>query len=235
MGTSAKLFWDRLTEQERGYLARAATSRTFPARARLAGEGKPDEWVMVLHSGQAEIVAGWNRKRVGLVQAGDLVGEQAALDGRPRDTSVVAVTPVRALTVEGERFHAAMVRHPRIARVLCAVLSERVRQATRVRGGASERHDDALTRVARFLLQEAESGRPGDGVSTPVHIQSQEALGSRLGLSRGSVVRAMRSLRGSSMVRTSHGRVVVEDLGALRSLVGAQVWTPTGIPAPRLT
>ncbi|QUF05575.1 Crp/Fnr family transcriptional regulator [Actinosynnema pretiosum subsp. pretiosum] len=234
MGISAKPFWDRLTEQERAYLTGVATFRAFPARARLAREGQQDEWVVVLRSGQAEIVAGWGREQVALLEAGDVVGEQAALDGRPRGTSVVAVTPVRALTVEGERFHAAMVRHPRIARVLCAVLSERVRQATRARGSASERYDDALTRVARFLLQEAESSRPDGGVSTPVHIQSQEALGSRLGLSRGSVVRAMRRLRGSSAVRTSHGRVVVEDLGALRSLVGAQVRTPTGVPAPHL-
>jgi CRP-like cAMP-binding protein len=127
---------------------------------------------------------------------------------------VLAETPVRALVIGGQEFDRVLDQHPRILRVLCAVVSERLREADRNLSG----QDDAFTKVAEILARYVDDfGSTGER-DIQVGIGSQAVLGESLGLSRESVVRALKRLRELDIVATVRGIVTVRDLDALRKI-----------------
>jgi CRP-like cAMP-binding protein len=58
---------------------------------------------------------------------GDHVGEMALLDGKPRNASVVAKSPVRALLVGSREFRALVDQVPSLDRKLLISLTQRLR------------------------------------------------------------------------------------------------------------
>ncbi|MCT2581533.1 Crp/Fnr family transcriptional regulator [Actinophytocola gossypii] len=204
----ADSFWRRLSQPERVAFADAGTARPYARGATLIRADETDPWVAVLYTGRVRVLAADNMRVIARRWDGDIVGEQALLDGRPRSATVRAETRVRALVLGAVELDRVLTRFPRVLRVLCAVLSERLREADRRFDG----HDRlAFAKVVDFLLRHADERVP------VVHIGSQAALGQSLGVSRDSVVRALRGLRAAGVVTTSRGLVTVRDLRRLRA------------------
>jgi CRP-like cAMP-binding protein len=111
--------------------------------------------------------------------------------------------------VDGADLDRLLDRQPGVLRALCALLVERLREC-------DERHaaqsGNAFTKIVRFLARSAE----GEGPFS-VHIGSQQALGEELGVSRDSVVRALRRLRKENIVTTHRRLVSVREPGMLRA------------------
>lgn len=87
----------RLPENERRRLVAAGRMVDFPAGATLIREGDPAEDAYAVLAGRVRVHAGPDHKTLATLAAPALVGEIAALDGRPRIASVLATAPVRAL------------------------------------------------------------------------------------------------------------------------------------------
>ena len=80
------------------FLKQVGQIRDFVAGDRLIEQGRSDQRIYCLLDGAVEVLR--DGQRIGLVEAGDLVGEYAFIDNRTRTASVVVVQDVTALVIE---------------------------------------------------------------------------------------------------------------------------------------
>lgn len=208
-------FWRRLRDEERAELEKVGTLQVFPQGTTLMHLADPGQWAAVLKSGQVRVLGVDGTRPIATRQAGDIVGEQAVLDGSTRSATVRADSPVQALVLSDRQLDRVFRLYPRILRVLCVVLSERLREADRNLTGPV---DDTFTRVSRLLLRYARNASPSGQRGVHVYIGAQAALAETLSVSRESVVRALGMLRAKKIITTRRGVVTIHDLGALRDL-----------------
>jgi flavin reductase (DIM6/NTAB) family NADH-FMN oxidoreductase RutF len=100
--------------------------RRFPAASFVVREGEPGDELFVILEGEALVErAGREMARLG---AGELFGEVAVLDGRPRSADVVAATPLRCLAISRGSVRAVLEREPRAAWAMLELLAARLRE-----------------------------------------------------------------------------------------------------------
>jgi CRP/FNR family cyclic AMP-dependent transcriptional regulator len=204
---------------EREALRRHGRPVQFPAGVRLLHQGEPGDKVLVIQSGRAKVTyatAGGRELVLRFCGPGELIGELAMLDGRPRLSSVVAIEPVQALVIPAGDFRVLLREQPGIAWRLLGMLSRRFRDADlkRVEFGAT----DTIGRVAARLVELGE--RYGEERADGVHIDlplSQDELGAWTGASRAGVAAALRTLRELDWIETSRRHIVLIDADALRA------------------
>jgi tRNA-dependent cyclodipeptide synthase len=101
-----------------------------PPGAVLVQHGQSDRAMYILTEGRLEIVTPAGR-RIAVVEAGSVFGEQAFVDAAPRSASVVALTACAALRLSQEGFELLKTDEPEIALQLlldiARVLSQRLR------------------------------------------------------------------------------------------------------------
>lgn len=105
-------------------LARACDELVVDSGAVLMTQGAYDASVMLIVDGTATV-----SKRgvtVATVGPGDVIGEVAAIDRRPRTATVVAETAMHLLVV-GPRDTEAFLAHPAVSRVMLTKLASRFR------------------------------------------------------------------------------------------------------------
>ncbi|MET9227278.1 Crp/Fnr family transcriptional regulator [Lentzea sp. NPDC003310] len=207
-------FWRRLTETERTAFATNARFRCFARGAELISADDRTRWAAIIYSGRVRIL-GEGGRAVATRWAGDIVGEQAVIDAGARPGAVVADTKVRAILLGKHELDGLFARYPHVVLTLCAVVSERLREADEL---LESQANDAFTRVVDSLVRLAEEFRGDEHGRLRIPIGSQSALAEQLRLSRESVVRALRTLRAQRLISTDRrGVVVVHDLAALRA------------------
>ncbi len=216
----AESFLERLAPGERSTLTGAGTRRGFPTGSVLCHQGDRTHHVLVLLSGHVRVtrVAMDGREIVAGVRGpGDVLGEMAAVDARPRSATVTSLDDVLALTITGERFAELCQTEPRIAWVLLSVITDRLRESGRQWAEFGGGH--TAQRIAALLLELAVSqGTPsGDTVEITLWTGQQE-LAAAAATSRESVARALRDLRARGLVSTRRGHVTILDLPGLRRL-----------------
>jgi len=152
---------------------------------------------------------------VSIAGPGELLGEIAAVAGRPRTATVRALEPVRSLALPADVLRAAVHRSPALAMVLLELAADRLRAADDQR--LEFAGHDVLGRVARRLVSlAAESGvAEGEaGIALRVAL-SQEDLASWTAASREAVNRALAQLRGLGCLAGDRRGIVISDLDAL--------------------
>jgi CRP/FNR family transcriptional regulator, cyclic AMP receptor protein len=110
-------------------VAGIATEEDFPEKATIAKEGTPGEDFYVIVEGQASVLRGG--RRVSRLLPGDFFGEIALLDEGPRTASVVAETPLSALTINRKPFTTLLEREPSIVLKMLEALATRLRNQER--------------------------------------------------------------------------------------------------------
>ena len=125
---------------------------------------------------------------------GDIVGESAALTGRPRSATVTALEPVRTVAVVREHFTDFLARSPAVSFALLGLTSDRTRAADRRRLEFASM--SVRERFAALLLDLARTNgrRTEEGVELSVPLSKQELAGS-VGASREMVQRLLKELR----------------------------------------
>jgi CRP-like cAMP-binding protein len=150
---------------------------------------------------------------------GDLFGELAALDGRPRSTSITAVTPIRLLKMRRADFLACIGASPAAALWLAERLGAEVRRLTDKVFELS-----ALNVQARLhceLLRLAREGRGERLVIDPAPTHAE--LAARIGTHREAVTRELRELAGMGIIRSGRRSIEFLDLSGLERAVGRAV------------
>jgi len=113
-------FWDLLMPAEQADLAASAVETTFRSGSVLCREGQRADHVIVIRSGRIKVCAESpsGQQLVAIRQAGDIVGERAALQVAERSATVTALETVSAHVVPTEDFAAFLERHPRILTII---------------------------------------------------------------------------------------------------------------------
>ena len=127
-----------------------ATGRpaSFDAGQELIREGDVDERLFLLESGTVEVRKG--AQFVRKVEVGDLVGEFAFLDRRPRTASVRAVGPVQVVVLERQDVLRALADDPAALMGWMAAITSRMRSRLEgTAGGDSDVFLAALTEESK--------------------------------------------------------------------------------------
>jgi CRP/FNR family transcriptional regulator, cyclic AMP receptor protein len=97
----------------------------YPAGRQIVKQGHVGVGLYIILDGETKVVIGdRTRRRLG---PGAFFGEISLLDRGPRSATVVAETPVRALSLSAWNFRAALKEHPNLAVKMLEEMARRVR------------------------------------------------------------------------------------------------------------
>jgi flavin reductase (DIM6/NTAB) family NADH-FMN oxidoreductase RutF len=108
-------------------LLAAGTEREYGGGEAIVRTGEPGNELYVVVEGDVRIERGG--RMLARFGPGEVVGEVAVLDGRPRSADIVAEGPVRCLTVSRDALRRAIEAEPQVAWELLGVLASRLRDA----------------------------------------------------------------------------------------------------------
>ncbi len=128
-------FLDLLASIERKVLNTLMTEEQYAPGEVLFKEGDAGDAMYLLRSGRAAVVKGEFEQPIilGYRGPGEIVGEMALLEQRPRSASIIAVDNVRALKIKREHFQELLSYKPEISLSVMATLSARLRAADNAR------------------------------------------------------------------------------------------------------
>ena len=228
----------RLSEDERRRLVGAARTVDFPAGATLIHEGDPPEDAFVVLAGRVRVHAGPDRRTLATLVAPALVGEMAAIDGKPRQASVLATAPVRALRLPAHALREAAAGDPGFAGELRAFSEARAVRTFLQRDSpfnelpaAAAAELAARLELVRFeagdvILREGERGDDAYLLRTGEVEIERGAPPRRLAVSTaGAIVGEVSALTGAPRTATARARTPVE---AFR-ISGEHVRRPRGV------
>jgi CRP-like cAMP-binding protein len=182
------LLFRALDEQQRRDLAAHAKSRIFARNEPIFHVGEPAYSMMGVMVGTVRIsLPTWKGKEVILADlpAGELFGEIALLDGKPRSASATALTKCELLVLERRDFLSFLERSPTACFNLMQLLCGRVRRSDERM--AEIAFFDLPARLAKALLRYSAQGRGPPKLSL-----SQRELAEMAGATRENVNRCLR-------------------------------------------
>jgi CRP-like cAMP-binding protein len=107
------------------------TEHEFAAGHVFFRPGDPADWAYLVDEGRVEVLAGGeSATRVGLFEAGDVFGEMALVEERPRVFTARAVTAGRVTAMTRDEFEHQLLHDPIRARRYLRTLFERLRSLT---------------------------------------------------------------------------------------------------------
>jgi flavin reductase (DIM6/NTAB) family NADH-FMN oxidoreductase RutF len=116
-----------LPREQLDRLLAAGEERTYADGETIVGTGEPGHELFVVLDGAVRVER--RGRPVASLAAGELFGEVAVLDGRPRSADVLADGPARCLAVPREAVREAIAAEPEVAWNLLGVLASRLRDA----------------------------------------------------------------------------------------------------------
>jgi CRP/FNR family cyclic AMP-dependent transcriptional regulator len=211
-------FWSALPPADQAALTAGGTPRRFARGRAVMHQGGTPDAVILLRAGQVKVYTTTSAGRevvLAIRGPGELLGELAALDDRPRSASVVALEDVEALALSPDAFRGFLAGHPAAAMALLGMLARRLRDADVKRTGFASQ--TTLGRVAERLLELADRFGIEDGDCIRIELRlSQEELAGWCGASLESVGRSLATMRQLGWIETRRREIRVLDLAALR-------------------
>ncbi|MFD0259970.1 Crp/Fnr family transcriptional regulator [Kitasatospora indigofera] len=223
-GTPHRPFWSLIDEAARTELAGAGRTARFAQGAEIVRQHERSDHLLVIREGCVKVVV---ESEIGyqavlaLRGPGDLLGEQAGLDGGARSAAVHALAPVEVLLIPLSRFGAAQRAHPSIVQAVQHVLSGRLRDADIQRAATGS--EAVRKRLAVLLLSLAEQYGHRAG-PTEVRIMlplSQDDLAGLVLTSRRTVSRILEQWRGEGWLVTGRFLIRLLRTDLLRELASA--------------
>ena len=212
----------RLDEATLDALLALGHQRTAAAGDVLLHEGEQADRVVVLVDGRVKVSAATRAGStavLGFRGPGALLGEQAALDDRPRSATVTAIEPVEYVAIAASEFRRHLRANADVALALIALLSARLRDSDRKR--AEHVAGDTSARVAARIVELADQYGVPEGAAVRIELPlTQPELAGWSGASLEAVAKALRTLRTAGWLETGRRAIVVRDLPALRRLSG---------------
>ncbi len=200
-------------------LSSYATMRTMQRGATIFAKGDPGNSLYAVCAGTVKISvpsADGKDAVFNLLGEGEIFGEIALLDGRPRTADATAMSDCELMVIERRDFLSLVRSQPEIALKLLEVLCARVRHT-------SEQVEDVLFldlpgRLAKILLQLTERAELSPARRVTI---TQREIGQMIGMSRESTNKQLRDWQERKWVRLERGGIVVLQPEALAALARA--------------
>ncbi|MET7484075.1 Crp/Fnr family transcriptional regulator [Streptomyces sp. NPDC005538] len=211
----------RVDEAGRGVLLGLGHGVVYPAGQITIREADTSDFALLLVGGTVKVTARAQDGREALLavrMAGDLVGELAGIDGRPRVGTVTACGQVLARYILRSELLECTRQHPAIGLALSASVVAKLRTATgRI---VDFTGCDVLGRLARILHHLAVTyGRPDQNeAQLPL---SQPEMATLVGAAESSIHKALRALRDADAIVTGYRRITIPDLDRLARIAVA--------------
>jgi CRP/FNR family cyclic AMP-dependent transcriptional regulator len=198
-----------------------ATDRRVPRGATIFAKGDAGSSMMAVLAGRVRIgnVSAEGREvTLNVIGPGEIFGEIALLDGRPRSADATAMEDCLLLAVERRHFLPFLLRHDGLVERLLVVLCDRLRSTSLALEDIALY--DLVARLARLILKlAADYGRPVAG-GTRIDLRlSQRDLSNLIAASRETVNKQLRVWREDGTLDQQDGYIVVRNAEALRALV----------------
>ena len=153
-----------------------------------------------------------------IIDAGEIVGEIATLDGGERSGDAVAIDDCELLVLNRRDFMPFIENRADICLMLIKILCQRLRQTSEQVEDLQFRHLES--RIAKTLLHLSERSRRQaiDGKVLELHI-SQSELAHIVGSSRESVNKQLQAWHKAGFIDLAKGSIVIRDRAAIERLI----------------
>ena len=212
-------FIDLLPDAERVALLRAGTPVRFGDNEILVLQGDVGDFLYVLTEGKVKVLVSAEsgaETMLAIRARGDLVGEFALLDAKPRTATARAIGAVAARRVSRADYTEFAAANPAVTGLIFRYVLGKVRASTVRR--AAERTWGARGLLAQELYDlAAEHGEPGPGGVVRVPI-TQAELGQLAGVAVSTTERVLKEFRDRGIIATRYGATDVRDMAALKAI-----------------
>jgi CRP/FNR family transcriptional regulator, cyclic AMP receptor protein len=210
-----------LQAEERKAVINRARIRNVAAGERIFSIGSPGDYMAAVLTGTIRITVPSPHGRellLAILEAGELLGEIALLDGKERTADATANTPSVLAILDRHEVLSFLERNPaawpRIVEILC----------DRIRHTDVQLAEVALlrlpARLAKAILRIAGSDPNPGGDSKQFHVQlTQQDLANMVGATRESVNKCLGVWQRQGLVHVDGGQITVPDRSRLESLV----------------
>jgi CRP/FNR family cyclic AMP-dependent transcriptional regulator len=179
--------------------------------------------LMVVVSGRVKIISvsrSGAEVLLNIIERGEVFGEMALLDGKPRSADAVAASETELISLHRRDYLPILNRSPEAVDQMMSILCKRIRQTSAFVEDAV--FLDASARLLRRMRTLAEQyGRPApDRVGVRIqHGLSQQELGESVGLTRVSINRHLAAWRERGLIKDGRGYIIVPDMAKLEAAV----------------
>ena len=217
---SSSLFQAMSPDELAGIIA-IASDRVIARGAVIFQKGDPGSSLMAVLKGSVRIsTVSPEGKELTLntIRPGEVFGEIALLDGKPRSADATATEETQLLVLERRLFMPMLRGNEDLLLRLLGTLCERLRRTSLALEEIAL--FDLPARLARVLVKLGQDyGRPGpEGVRIDVRL-SQRDLSTLVAASRESVNKQLRHWRDDGVVSMDRGYLVLRRVGELEALV----------------
>jgi CRP/FNR family transcriptional regulator, cyclic AMP receptor protein len=212
-------FVNQLPEAERTALLAVGSPLRFADDEMLLRQGDSGDFLYVLISGLVKIIVAAEsgaETTIAIRSRGDLLGEFASLDNKPRTATARAAGPVTALRIGAAAFATITGQSPEAGATVTRYLLSKMRSSTERR--AAERVWEARERLAQVLYELGEKHAQPDAegmIRLPI---TQEELGDLAGVAVSTAERVLKDLRRQGAVTTRYREITIRDMAYLGSI-----------------
>lgn len=207
---------------------------TYPAGAVLFVEGENPHGAFVLSSGRVKLsICSATGKVIILriARAGEILGLHAVVSSTDFQATAQTIEKCQVSFVRRDEFLRFLREYPQAsleaARQLSASYQEACEQLRAI--GLC---DSARERVARFVLEWAESGEMQEEGVRAILTLTHEEIGQLIGTSRETITRALGEFRAKDWIAIKGTTLLVKNIGALQEMVGDEVLSSWASEAP---
>lgn len=152
-------------------------------------------------------------KTITIASKGDVIGEGAFFDGKPRVSSAVALESTTLCCLGKDDLKSLIKSYPELAVEIMRIQAKRIRLL-------SEQLDNLVflpadTRIARLFLQEIESKNSHKILLT------HEEIGNHIGVSRITVSKILSKFAKDGIVTTNYRYIIIKDSDKLKQIAKA--------------
>jgi len=209
-------FFADLTSEKIDRLVSYSRVETYRAKQQIFAEGAAAQSLYGVLKGTVRISGSSSEGATvtyNIIQPGQVFGEIALLDGKPRSADATAMTDSELLVLNRREFTEFLRANPKLVERLLATLCDRLRRTTKQVGDIL--FIEGPTRVAQKLLELArvDTGSNDDSAVT-IRITQQE-LSYMLGLSRETTNKQLAEWQKAGLIRAGKGSITLLSVHGL--------------------
>jgi CRP/FNR family transcriptional regulator, cyclic AMP receptor protein len=220
--TASTTFLSRLSEADRAALAALWSVRRYGRDETIIAHDESGRDVFFVLEGRARVTLFSEDGRTVAyrdIEPGEIFGELAAIDGKPRSATVAALDDMRAARLSHAAFRQIVNTRPTFTWALLEYLSGQMRRLT-------DRVYEFSTlvvrkRLIRELLRLANGTGRAEGSGTIAPVPTHFDLAAKISTHREAVSREMSALAKRKLIEKRDGSLVLRDLEALKALAGS--------------